>query len=85
MTPVFNVSGTAASKDLNLFHKHNDSSTLVSWPSVKEDDGQTEEKEVERKDKVKRREEMRPARHQPWAELAEALHLSPQGPSALEC
>ncbi|KAL6046712.1 hypothetical protein STEG23_004412, partial [Scotinomys teguina] len=38
------IDGTAASKDLNLFHKHNDSSTLVSWPSVKEDEGQTEEK-----------------------------------------
>lgn len=58
--PGFNVAGTAASKDLNLFHKQNDSGTLVSWPSVKEDEGQTEETEVERKDKVKRR-EMRPA------------------------
>lgn len=26
----------------------------MSWPSVKEDEGQTEEEEVERKDKVKR-------------------------------
>ena len=59
--PGFNVSGTAASKDLNLFHKHNDSSTLVSWPSVKEDEGQTEEMEIERKDKMKRLKVMRGA------------------------
>ena len=59
--PGFNVSGTAASKDLNLFHKHNDGSTLVSWPSVKEDEGQTGEMEIDSKDKLKRRGARRPA------------------------
>lgn len=34
------MSATAASKDPNLFHKHNDSGTLASWPSVKKDKGQ---------------------------------------------
>ena len=60
------MGGTAASEDPKLFHKHNDSGTLVSWPSVKKDAGQmkkqTKEKDAERKDKVKRSEERALAR-----------------------
>lgn len=55
------MSGTAASADPKLSHKHNDSSPLVSWPSVKKDAGHmkksTKEKEAERRDKVKGSEE----------------------------
>lgn len=54
-----------------MFHKHNDSSTLVSWPSVKEDEGQMKSRRRRRRQRERTKSE--DVRKGEWPEEQHAL------------